>query len=318
MMKIVFMGTPDFSVPALDALVEGGHEVALVVSQPDKPKGRGKAMQMTPVKARAVELGIPVATPVKVRGNEEFLALLREIAPDVIVVIAYGQILTRDVLELPRYGCVNIHASLLPKYRGAAPIQWAVIDGEKVSGVTTMQMDVGLDTGDMLDKVEIELAEDETGGSLFDKLAEAGGKLILETLAKIENGTSVPIPQTGESNYVGTISKAMGEIDWNKSAVVIERLIRGLNPWPSAYTYMDGKTLKLWKAKVDLYSSDESYAPGQVIRTDKESFTVQCGEGTLTILELQLEGKKRMDAGAFLRGYAVNPGGKLGKGAEIE
>ena len=171
-MKVVFMGTPDFSVPALNALVEGGHEVALVVSQPDKPKGRGEAMQMTPVKARAVELGLPVATPLKVRGNEEFLTQLREINPDVIVVIAYGQILTKDVLYLAKYGCVNIHASLLPKYRGAAPIQWAVIDGEKVSGVTTMQMNEGIDTGDMLDRVEVELSEDETGGSLFDKLAE--------------------------------------------------------------------------------------------------------------------------------------------------
>ena len=317
-MKIVFMGTPDFSVPALDALVEGGHQVALVVSQPDKPKGRGKAMQMTPVKARAVELGIPVATPLKVRGNEEFLNQLREIAPDVIVVIAYGQIITKDVLELPRYGCVNIHASLLPQYRGAAPIQWAVIDGEKVSGVTTMQMDAGIDTGDMLDKVEVALDEDETGGSLFDKLATAGGKLILETLAKIENGTSVPIPQTGESNYVGTISKAMGEIDWSKSAVVIERLIRGLNPWPSAYTWMDGKTLKLWRAKVNAVPTDLSCTPGQIIRVDKDSFTVQCGEGTLTILELQLEGKKRMDADAFLRGYSVTSGWVLGRGADVE
>lgn len=315
-MKIVFMGTPDFSVPALDALVEGGHQVALVVSQPDKPKGRGKAMQMTPVKARAVELGIPVVTPLKVRGNEDFLHQLREIAPDVIVVIAYGQILTKDVLELPKYGCVNIHASLLPRYRGAAPIQWAVINGEKVSGVTTMQMDVGLDTGDMLDKVEIELAEDETGGSLFDKLAAAGGKLILETLEKIENGTSVPIPQTGESNYVGTISKAMGEIDWDQSSAVIERLVRGLNPWPSAYTYADGKTLKIWRAKVNLVPSDSEAKPGQIIRTEKDSLTVQCGEGTLTILELQLEGKKRMDAGAFLRGYSLPVGTVLGKGAD--
>lgn len=311
-MKVVFMGTPDFSVPALNALVEGGHEVALVVSQPDKPKGRGKAMQMTPVKARAVELGLPVATPLKVRGNEEFLTQLREINPDVIVVIAYGQILTKDVLYLAKYGCVNIHASLLPKYRGAAPIQWAVIDGEKVSGVTTMQMNEGIDTGDMLDRVEVELSEDETGGSLFDKLAEAGGKLILKTLEKIENGTSVPIPQTGESNYVGTISKAMGEIDWNKSAEVIERLIRGLNPWPSAYTLLDEKTLKLWRAKVNVYPSDTAYLPGQITRVDKDSFTVQCGEGTLTITELQLEGKKRMETDAFLRGYSVTVGQQLG------
>jgi len=315
-MKIVFMGTPDFSVPALNALVEGGHDVVLAVTQPDKPKGRGKAVQMTPVKTRALELGIPVATPQKVRGNVDFLEQLRKLTPDVIVVIAYGQILTKDVLELPKYGCVNIHASLLPKYRGAAPIQWAVINGEKVSGVTTMQMDVGLDTGDMSDRVEIELAPDETGGSLFDKLSVAGGKLILETLSKIENGTAVPTPQTGESNYVGIISKAMGEINWNSSAIEIERLIRGLDPWPSAYSYVDGKTLKFWKAKNDQKPSAPGAKPGQIISMDKDSLTVQCGEGTLTITELQLEGKKRMDTGAFLRGYTLKTGMMLGRGIE--
>lgn len=313
-MKIVFMGTPDFSVPALNALVDGGHDVALAVTQPDKPKGRGKAMQMTPVKIRALELGIPVVTPQKVRGNTEFLEQLKEIAPDVIVVIAYGQILTTDVLELPKYGCVNIHASLLPKYRGAAPIQWAVINGEVMSGVTTMQMDAGLDTGDMLDRVEIVLDPDETGGSLFDKLSAAGGELILETLSKIENGTVVATPQTGETNYVGMISKAMGEIDWTLSAISIERLIRGLDPWPSAYSHVNGKTLKFWKAKNDLNPSDPSAKPGQIIFVDKDSITIQCGEGTLTVTELQLEGKKRMDTGSFLRGYTLDVGTQLGRG----
>lgn len=309
-MKIVFMGTPDLSVPALNALVEGGHEVAAVVTQPDKPKGRGKSLQMTPVKERALELGIPVFTPEKVRKNEDFLQQMREIDPDVAVVIAYGQILDKPILTLPRYGCVNIHASLLPKYRGAAPIQWAVIDGEKVSGVTTMQMDEGLDTGDMLDRIEIPLAADETGGSLFDKVAEAGGKLILKTLKKIEDGTAVAVPQTGESNYVGIISKSMGKIDWNKSAEAIERLIRGLNPWPSAYTVLDGKTLKLWRAEVGETIRDGQ--PGQIVDVTKDSFTVCCGEGSLIIRELQLEGKKRMETDAFLRGYTVAPGTILG------
>lgn len=309
-MKIVFMGTPDLSVPALNALVEGGHEVVAVVTQPDKPKGRGKSLQMTPVKERALELGIPVLTPEKVRKNEDFLQKMRELNPDVAVVIAYGQILDKPILTLPRYGCVNIHASLLPKYRGAAPIQWAVIDGEKVSGVTTMQMDEGLDTGDMLDKIEIPLAGDETGGSLFDKVAEAGGRLILETLKKIEAGTAVPVPQTGASNYVGIISKQMGKIDWNKSATQIERLIRGLNPWPSAYTMLDGKTLKLWKAEVG--STIENAVPGQIVNVTKTSFAVCCGEGSLIIRELQLEGKKRMETDAFLRGYSVSEGTVLG------
>ncbi len=309
-MKIVFMGTPDLSVPALNALVKGGHEVAAVVTQPDKPKGRGKSLQMTPVKERALELGIPVFTPEKVRKNEEFLQQMREIAPDVGVVIAYGQILDKPILTLPRYGCVNIHASLLPKYRGAAPIQWAVIDGEKVSGVTTMQMDEGLDTGDMLDRIEIPLAADETGGSLFEKVAAAGGELILKTLKKIEDGTSVAIPQTGESNYVGTISKTMGKIDWTKPAEVIERLIRGLNPWPSAYTVLDGKTLKLWKAEVGPTVLDSQ--PGQIVNVAKDAFTVCCGEGSLIIRELQLEGKKRMETDAFLRGYSVAEGTILG------
>lgn len=310
-MKIVFMGTPDFSVPALDALYAAGHEIAAVVTQPDKPKGRGNVMQMTPVKIRANELDIPVLTPIRVRGNVEFLQTVKEIAPDVIVVIAYGQILDKPILTLPRYGCVNIHASLLPKYRGAAPIQWAVIDGEEFSGVTTMQMDEGLDTGDMLDRCIVKIERDETGGSLFDKLAKAGGELIVETLAKIEAGTSKPIPQSGESSYVGIITKAMGEIDWNKSAAEIERLIRGLNPWPSAYTYLGSKTLKLWRAEVKKISDNRHALPGEIIDVAKDEFTVCCKEDALTVKELQLEGKKRMDCGAFLRGFSLAEGIRL-------
>ena len=235
-MRIVFMGTPDFAVPTLTALIEGGHEVVAVVTQPDKPKGRGKAVLMTPVKEKAIEYEIPVYQPVKVR-DPEFVELLKTLAPDAIVVVAFGQILPKSILDLPKYGCVNVHASLLPKYRGAAPIQWAVIDGEKESGVTTMMMDVGLDTGDMLEQKAIPLDEKETGGSLFDKLSALGGSMILSTLKGLENGTITRTPQ-GESgtSYAKMLTKEMGHIDWTKDAVSIERLVRGLNPWPSAYT----------------------------------------------------------------------------------
>lgn len=308
-MRIIFMGTPDFSVPTLEALVSGGHEVIAAVTQPDKPKGRGKAVLMTPVKEKALELSIPVYQPAKVR-EPEFVGLLKEMAPDVIVVVAFGQILPKDILELPKYGCVNVHASLLPKYRGAAPIQWAVIDGEPVSGVTTMLMDEGLDTGDMLEVKEIPLDEKETGGSLFDKLSRLGGELILSTLEKLENGTIVRTPQ-GESGtgYAKMLKKSMGEIDWSMDAVRIERLIRGLNPWPSAYTFLNGKTLKIWSA--DVIKEPVTGNPGRV-RTAKDSLLVETGDGFLSILELQLEGKKRMDTAAFLRGFSIEDGTVFG------
>ena len=229
-MKIVFMGTPDFSVPVLEALVKAGHQVEAVVTQPDKPKGRGKAVLMTPVKEKAMELGIPVYQPVKVR-EPEFVEVLKELKPDVMVVVAFGQLLPKTVLDIPPYGCVNVHASLLPKYRGAAPIQWVVIDGEKESGVTTMMMDVGLDTGDMLEKAVVPLAADETGGSLHDKLSVLGAELILSTLDKLEKGTAVRTPQTDENTcYAKMLKKNMGDIDWTMDAAAIERLIRGLNP----------------------------------------------------------------------------------------
>ena len=249
-MRIVFMGTPDFSVPALKALVEAGHQVIAVVTQPDKPKGRGKEVQMTPVKIQAMEYGIPVYQPAKVR-EASFVEVLKGLEADVYVVIAFGQILPKAVLELPKYGCINIHASLLPKYRGAAPIQWCVIDGERETGITTMMMDVGLDTGDMLEKAVIPIEEKETGGSLHDKLSMAGGDLILSTLKKLEEGTLVRTPQTDEGTcYAKMLTKSLGDIDWNQGAVSIERLIRGLNPWPSAYTMWNGKTIKIWAADV--------------------------------------------------------------------
>lgn len=306
-MRIIFMGTPDFSVPALRALADKGrHEVIAVITQPDKPKGRGKAVQMSPVKVAALEMGIPVYQPVKVR-EEAFLQQLKALQPEVIVVAAFGQILSQKLLDLPAYGCVNIHASLLPKYRGAAPIQWAIMDGEKETGVTTMQMDAGIDTGDILEKLVVPIAPEETGGSLHDKLGAAGAQLILSTLDKLEKGILNPVPQEDEKScYAKMLTKSLGEIDWNREAIELERLIRGLNPWPSAYTKLEGRTLKIWQAQV-LEQEDEG-EPGQVVRACKDDLWIKTGKGTLAVLSLQLEGKKRMDAGAFLRGYPVKEG----------
>lgn len=301
-MRVVFMGTPDFSVPALEKIAEK-HEVTGVVTQQDRPKGRGHKMQFTPVKEKAIELGIPVFQPEKVK-NPEFVDILREMNPDVIVVIAFGQILSKEILDLPKHGCINVHASLLPKYRGAAPIQWAVIDGEEHSGVTTMYMAEGLDTGDMIDKKIIKLDEKETGGSLFDKLSFEGGALILETLEKLENNTVKRIPQNDdEFTYAGKITKELGQIDFYKSATEIERLIRGLNPWPSAYTHLDGKVLKIWAA--DVLEQEVKEEPGTICKNNK-SLRAATGKGYLDIKELQLEGKKRMDVVSFLNGYQID------------
>ena len=305
-MKVIFMGTPDFSVGTLEALVEAGHEVCLVVTQPDKPKGRGKEMQFTPVKEAAVKHGIEVYQPRKIR-EPECVEKLKQYNADIMVVVAFGQILPKEILEMTSYGCVNVHASLLPKYRGAAPIQWSIIDGEEVTGVTTMQMDEGLDTGDMLLKTEVPITKEETGESLHDKLAEAGAALCVETLAKLQEGSIVPEKQ-GESTtaYAKMLDKKLGNIDWSKSAVEIERLVRGLNSWPSAYTHWKQKVMKIWKAEV--VTDNSSKEPGVVAKVEKDGFYVQTGDGLLKVLELQIPGKKRMDAGAFLRGYTLEPG----------
>lgn len=305
-MRVVFMGTPDFSVTTLDALVEAGHEVAAVITQPDKPKGRGKEILMTPVKEKALEYGIPVYQPVKVRAPE-FVEVLKELAPEIIVVAAFGQILSKEVLDIPVFGCVCVHASLLPKYRGASPIQYAVINGEAESGITTMMMDEGIDTGDILEQASIPLDRKETGGSLHDKLGLLGGKLIVSTLEKIRNGTAVRTiqPEDGVC-YVKVIKKSMGNIDWSMDAAAIERLIRGLNPWPSAYTFFQGKTLKLWDAEA--VTCEYEGVCGQVAEVSKTTLTVKCGKGALSVKVLQLEGKKRMDIDAFLRGYNIEKG----------
>ena len=309
-MKVVFMGTPDFAVGTLEAIIEAGHEVLLVVTQPDKPKGRSGALQFPPVKECAVAHGIEVFQPTKIR-LEENVEFLRKYDADIFVVAAFGQILPKSILDMPKHGCINVHASLLPKYRGAAPIQWAVINGDPVTGVTIQQMDIGVDTGDIIVTKELAIAEDETGGGLFDKLAVVGAEACLEAMEQIANGTATRTPQNhDEATHVSMISKEFGTIDWSKPAVEIERLVRGLNPWPSAYTKLDGKTFKIWKAAVKEENSNEK--PGCVSKVAKGSLEIQTGEGVLSLVEVQLEGKKRMEIDAFLRGYQVEVGTLLG------
>ncbi len=309
-MKVIFMGTPDFSTGVLESILEAGHEVTAVVTQPDKPKGRGHEMQFTPVKEVALKHGLRVLQPKKIR-DPQVVEELSKISADICVVVAFGQIIPKSILEMKTYGCINVHASLLPAYRGAAPIQWAVVDGLKETGVTIMQMDEGLDTGDMLTKVVVPLDPKETGGSLFDKLSVAGAKLCVETMELIEKGEVTPVKQ-GETttDYAKMITKELGKIDFSKSAEEIERLIRGFNPWPSAYTKLDGKTLKIWSADV----LDEEYegAFGEIIKVSKNEIYVKTGKGTLSLKEIQLEGKKRMSADAFLRGYRLENGILLG------
>lgn len=322
-MNIVFMGTPEFAVSALEAIIEAGHRVTAVVTQPDKPKGRGKEIQMTPVKKSALAHGIPVFQPVKVR-DAEAVETLRKYNADIFVVAAFGQILSEEILNMPQYGCVNIHASLLPKYRGSAPIQWAIINGETVTGVTIMQMDKGIDTGDMLMKSEVAIDPGETGDSLHDKLAQAGARLIVEALSKIESGDITPVKQNdADSCYAKMLQKSMSRIDWHQSAESLDRLIRGLISWPGASTVYRGKTLKIWEEQVTPQEELQGKAaaavtgikdtePGTVVCVEKEAFYVQTGEGILKISAVQPEGKKRMDVKDFLLGYQVKEGEMLG------
>ena len=316
-LKILFMGTPDFAAATLKKIIEAGHEVIGVVTQPDKQKGRSQTVSFSPVKELAIEHGLTVYQPVKVR-DAEFLQIVKELEPAVIIVAAFGQILPKALLNIPPFGCINVHGSLLPKYRGAAPIQYSIIDGEAETGITIMYMDVGIDTGDMILQEKTPITAEETGGSLFDKMAILGAELLLKALQQIEAGTAIRVPQDNEkATYVKMLDKDMGKIDFTQPAVKLERMIRGLNPWPSAYTFLDGKTLKLWQAKVELKSAaDENNSivavSGEVVEIRKDSLVVMTGEGVLVIQELQLEGKKRMMADAFLRGYTVMVGTKLG------
>ena len=310
-MKIIFMGTPQLAASVLDAMLAAGCEVSLAVTQPDRPRGRGRGVVMTPVKECALRHDIPVFAPEKIR-DPEAVERIRQESPDLIVVAAYGQILPKALLEIPPLGCVNVHASLLPRYRGAAPIQRAVIDGEKTTGVTIMKMDEGLDTGDILLQRRIDLAPDETADSLYDKLSVLGGEALLEALPGLENGTIVPIKQNdAESSYAPMISKSLGNLDWSLPAQELERLVRGLNSWPGAYTYYGGKTLKIWGAAVrsqeDLCGEDKA-EPGRIAAVDKKTIYVQCGKDLLGLTEVQLEGKKRMPVQAFLLGCRVREG----------
>lgn len=309
-MKILYMGTPDFAATILQKLIEANHEIVGVVTQPDKQKGRGKAISFPAVKELALEHNLNVYQPNKVRESE-FIDLVREMELEVIVVAAFGQLLPKELLDIPKYGCINVHGSLLPKYRGAAPIQYSIIDGEKETGITIMHMDVGLDTGDMILQASIPIDKDETGGSLHDKLAVLGGDLLVEALEKISSGTASRIPQDDScATYVKILNKDMGNIDFNKPAIEIERLIRGLNPWPSAFTYLTGKILKLWSASV--VKTDKESKPGEVIEVRKDGLLVMTGKDALFIHELQLEGKKRLLAEEFLRGNNIELGTTLG------
>lgn len=310
-MRIVFMGTPDFAVGSLQALCESGkHEILAVVTQPDRPKGRGNKLLQTPVKEYALEQGLTVYQPQKVK-TPEFVELLHELQPELIVVAAFGQFLSKEILELPKYGCINVHASLLPKYRGAAPIQYAIIKGEKESGVTIMQMDIGMDTGAMLDKVVVPIEENTTMGELHDALREQGATLLLEVIDKLAAGTAVAEPQDNEqATYATLLDRSMEHIDWSKTAQDVHNLIRGFNPAPSTFTKLpNGKSLKIWGSKMTGKSS--AAAAGTVIETGKHSFFVACGEGVLEITEVQPESKKRMPAQVFLNGRGVQEGDLL-------
>ncbi|MBQ9333316.1 MAG: methionyl-tRNA formyltransferase [Lachnospiraceae bacterium] len=325
-MKIIYMGTPDFAVGPLKAIIDAGYEVTAVVTQPDKPKGRSDKLIPSPVKAVAVEHGIPVLQPVRLRDPES-IAELSAYPADIIVVAAFGQILPAEVLNYPRFGCVNIHASLLPHLRGASPIQHAILMGDKESGVTIMQMDEGLDTGDILIQESIPITADDTGGSLFDKLAVLGAELIVRALPLIEQGKLTPIPQDETcADHVGMLKKSMGQIDFSRPAVEIERQVRGMDPWPGAYTTYKDKQLKLWKTacmsvddltvitanKVDITQTGNRIShPGTVIFTDRSSVYVSTGDGILRIDELQLEGKKRMSVRDFLLGQHMEAGDRL-------
>ncbi len=307
-MKIVFMGTPDFAVPCLQALIDGGHEILGVYTQPDKPKGRGYQMSFSPVKELAMEHQLPVFQP-KTFKDEEVVAQLRQLAPQLIVVVAYGKILPKSVLEIPELGCVNVHGSLLPKYRGAGPIQWSVINGEQETGITTMFMGEGLDTGDMILKRSIPIGEDETSGELYERMEKLGAQCLMETITLFEKGDVPREPQKDEaSSYAPMLDKKLALLDFQKTGREIHNLVRGLNPWPVAFTKLRGKVLKVYAAKeIPGYTG----RPGEVL--DEKRFIVGCGDGAVEFLEIALEGKKRMASADFLRGYHLKKGEKLGE-----
>lgn len=311
-MRILFMGTPDFARDSLEAIFEAGHEILAVVTNPDKPKGRGMKMIPTPVKEYAIEKNIPVYQPTKVKNNVEFIEEIKNLNPEVICVVAYGKILPKEILEIPKYGCINVHASLLPKYRGAAPIQWAVLNGDKTTGVTTMYMDIGMDTGDMILKEEVEIGEDETTGELWNRLTKIGGNLLKETLKQIEAGTAPRTKQGEDFTMAPMLNKEMAKIDWqNKSAKEIKNLVRGLNPIMGAYSILNGKKIKFWKVQiVEEFESNEE--AGTVVLSDsKKGLYIKTKDGIISVIEIQGENAKRMNIGDFLRGNNIEVGNKF-------
>lgn len=310
-MNIVFMGTPDFSVPTLQMLIDEGHTISAVVTQPDRPKGRGKKENMPPVKELALKYDLPVFQPERIRGDEDFYNNIKALNPDVIVVVAFGQILPVEVLEIPKFGCINIHGSLLPKYRGAAPIQWSIIDREAVTGVTIMYMDKGMDTGDMLLKKEIAIEATDTYQTLHDKMKVVGSEALKEAMPIIISGGEGRTKQNDEeATYASMIQKSLGEIDWTQSASVIDALVRGLNPWPVAYTYYSSQPIKIWEAKAVEGSSE--YEPGCIVEVDKDGMHIQTGDGILVIREMQAPNKKRMLVSEYIKGNTLEIGQLLG------
>ncbi|WP_027307415.1 methionyl-tRNA formyltransferase [Caloramator sp. ALD01] len=305
-MKVVFMGTPDFAVPTLKKLIEK-HEVIAVFTQPDKPKGRGQKVQYSPVKEVALEHNIPVYQPSKIRKEVEYIEELKNLNPDVCVVVAYGQILPKEVLDIPKYGCINVHASLLPELRGAAPINWSIINGNRITGVTTMMMDVGLDTGDMLLKREVEILDTDTAGSLHDKLMIVGAELLIETLEKIEKGEVTPEKQDdSKATYAPMMDKELGHINWDKNARDVFNLIRGVTPWPSAYFYYDDIMIKVWRC--ELIEGGKNDVAGKIVDVSKDGVKITCREGIIVLKEIQKQGSKRMDIATFLNGNSLEVG----------
>jgi methionyl-tRNA formyltransferase len=310
-MRIVFFGTPDFAVPSLNMLAKEGYDIVAVVTQPDKPKGRGKKIAASPVKEYAIEKNIPVLQPDKIKTGE-FLNQLADLKPDLLITSAYGKILSKEVLEMTRFGCINVHGSLLPKYRGAAPIHWAIINGENASGITTMYTDVGLDTGDMIIKGGIKISEDMTAGELHDKMAVLGAEVLKMTLFKLQQGELMRVPQVEEeATYAPMIKKEIGLIDWFKSAKEIHNLVRGTNPWPGAYSFYKGNKIRVWKTEV-MDDCSSNLRAGLVCKADKEGIIIMTGKGTIKILEIQLDSSKRMKVENYLCGHTINEGEYLG------
>lgn len=311
-MKILFMGTPDFAKESLETIYESKYEILGVVTNPDRPKGRGMKFISSPVKQFAESKQIKIYQPEKIRKNEEFINEIKKLQPDLICVVAYGKILPQEILEIPKFGCINVHASLLPKYRGAAPIQWAVINGDETTGVTTMYMDVGMDTGDMILKEEVQIGENETTGELWERLAKIGGNLLVKTLNEIEKGTAPRIPQNNEYSVAPMLNKEMSKIDWdNKTASQIKNLVRGLNPIMGTYSYLKGKKIKFWKVDV-LADNNSNVQSGTVLNANsKEGLFIKAKDGIISVLEIQGENSKKMDIKDFLRGNSIEIGAKF-------